>query len=156
MSGNFFVATGAAYSSNDTTWRTPTAFFEKLNELYGPFDVDAAATEENSLCPEHYDDALNHPWGGAIFCNPPYDRNLKRWMQHAYEQRNNCEIIVMLVPARTDTAYWSQWVYGHADEVRFVEGRLSFSDSKTSAAFGSAVVIYRPDRVKTDYGTIGR
>lgn len=159
MSGNFFIANGAAYSSKDTEWRTPKEFFKKLDKLYGPFTLDASASDDNALCADHFtkdDDALSRVWGGSVFCNQPYDRNLGKWMKHAYSQRNRCKVIVMLVPARTDTAYWSKWVYGHADEVLFVEGRLCFSDSKTSAAFGSAVVVYRPDRIKTEYGTIGR
>lgn len=159
MSGNFFVAGGAAYSSEKTTWRTPKSFFDKLNDRFGPFTLDAAASDGNALCDSYFTeqtDGLLRDWSGSVFCNPPYDRNLGNWLEHAYSQRNRCDVIVMLVPARTDTGYWCEWVYGHADEILFVEGRLSFSDIKTSAAFGSAVVIYRPDSIKTNYGTIER
>lgn len=89
-----------------------------------------------------------------MFCNPPYGRDLGKWMQKAYEERNRHEVIVMLVPARTETAYWSKWVYEKADQVLFVRGRIAFGTTGGKAPFGSAIVVYRPDRIKTDYGTI--
>lgn len=156
--GDYFSG-GAAHSSKDMTWATPRAMFDKLDEMFGPFSIDVAASSENALCADYFteeSDALSRDWEGRVWCNPPYGRTLHNWMRHAYEQRNNCEIIVVLVPARTDTSYWRDWVFDHADEVLFVNGRLAFGDGSKPAPFGSAVVIYRPDRVKTTYGTIER
>ena len=158
LSGNFFVDSGAAMSSQKDDWTTPRELFDRLDAMFGPFDLDAASSHENALCEQHYtveDDALSITWGGVrVFCNPPYSKELGKWMRKAYEERNRHEAIVMLVPARTETVYWKQWVYSKADEVLFVQGRIAFGTSGGKAPFGSAVVVYRPDRIKTSYGTI--
>lgn len=75
--------------------------------------------------------------------NPPYGREIGLWMRKAYEESLKGCIVVCLVPSRTDTAWWHDYVQGKA-EVRFVRGRLKFGNAKNSAPFPSAVVIYRP------------
>ena len=49
--------------------------------------------------------------------------------------------VVMLLPARTDTRWFHDYIYGKA-EVRFIRGRLKFGGSKNSAPFPSMVVIF--------------
>ena len=68
MSGNFFVDSGAAMSSQKDDWTTPRELFDRLDAMLGPFDLDAASSNENALCEQHYtieDDALRIPWGGG-------------------------------------------------------------------------------------------
>jgi site-specific DNA-methyltransferase (adenine-specific) len=78
-----------------------------------------------------------------VFLNPPYGRNLKDWVRKGYEegQKDNT-MVVMLIPARTDTQYWHDYVM-KADEIRFVRGRIKFGDGTNSAPFPSAVVVFR-------------
>lgn len=81
--------------------------------------------------------------GSSVFCNPPYGREIGKWVEKAY--RTNQEqgnLVVMLLPARTDTKWFHEFIYQKA-EVRFVRGRLKFGDSKNSAPFPSMVVIYK-------------
>ena len=85
------------------------------------------------------------PCGGAVFCNPPYGREVGKWVHKAYEEAKSGTTIVLLIPARTDTAYFHEYIYGHA-EIRFVRGRLHFTDEEGTAyppaPFPSMVVIY--------------
>lgn len=130
-------------------WTTPRDLFDELDAEFN-FDLDVASTDENALCERHYtegDDGLAQQWSGSVWCNPPYGREISKWMRKAAES-NRGGVTVCLVPARTDTAWWHDWIVGHATEVRFVRGRLKFGDSGSGAPFPSAIVIYdkRPRR----------
>lgn len=137
-------------SSKDMTWCTPQAFFDQLNEEFC-FALDAAATDKSAKCPAYYTpetDGLTNPWnfaGGAVFCNPPYGREISKWVRKAYKEAQSGTTIVLLIPARTDTAYFHDYIYGQA-EIRFVRGRLKFTDEDGNtyapAPFPSMIVIY--------------
>ena len=141
--------TSGMRSSLSDEWTTPRDLFDELNAEFH-FDLDAASTDENALCERHYtkdDDGLSQPWEGSVWCNPPYGRQVGEWVRKAAES-NRGGVTVMLLPARTETRWWVDWVVGYATEIRFVKGRLKFGDSGNSAPFPSAVVIYdrRPSR----------
>ena len=147
----------ALLSSKKMDWCTPQDFFDRLNEEFG-FVLDAAATDKTAKCPLYYTpetDGLSQSWdcGGAVFCNPPYGREIGKWVKKAYEEARGGGgyAVVLLIPARTDTAYFHDYIYGKA-EIRFVRGRLRFTDDDGNAAdpapFPSMVVIYNGERVK--------
>lgn len=52
--------------------------------------------------------------------------------------------VVMLLPARTDTKWFHDYIYNQA-EIRFVRGRLKFGESQNSAPFPSMVVVFRSE-----------
>jgi len=135
------------FTSNTNEWATPAAFFEELNDEFG-FTLDPCATDENHKCDRYYtikDDGLSKSWGGGVvFCNPPYGRQLPLWVEKAYMEHKQHNItVVMLIPARTDTRYFHEFIYHRADEIRFVKGRLKFNDGKTGAPFPSMVVVWK-------------
>lgn len=136
-------------SSKKMDYCTPKEFFDKLNAEFH-FNVDAAATAENAKCPVYYTpetDGLLSPWdiGGAGFCNPPYGREIGKWVQKAYQESKKGTTIVLLIPARTDTTYFHDYIYGEA-EIRFIRGRLHFMDESGKvyppAPYPSMVVVY--------------
>lgn len=134
------------FSSKKVEWETPQDFFDKLNEEFS-FTLDAAALPENAKCKYYYtpeNSGLHKEWNGSVWCNPPYGRKeTGEWVKKAYEEHlRGCETIVMLLPARTDTKWFHEYIYGKA-EIRFVKGRLKFGGSKDAAPFPSMVVIYR-------------
>lgn len=133
------------FSSSSDEWATPQKVFDDLNNEFH-FDLDPCATDENHKTPKYYtknDDGLSHKWGGCrVFCNPPYSQ-VGDWVAKAYEEGHKPDtIVVLLIPARTDTRYFHDYIM-HRAEVRFLKGRLKFGDSKNSAPFPSMVVIYR-------------
>ena len=82
-----------------------------------------------------------------MFCNPPYS-NIARWVEKAFtETKNNNTLVVMLIPSRTDTRYFHNYIYNRA-EIRFIKGRLKFGNSKNSAPFPSMIVIFRGANIK--------
>ena len=140
----------ALLSSTKMDYCTPQDFFDSLNTEFH-FALDAAATKENAKCRMFYtpeNDGLKNPWnvgGGAVFCNPPYGREIGKWVRKAYEEAQSGETVVLLIPARTDTAYFHDYIYGKA-EIRFIRGRLHFTDETGTAyppaPFPSMVVVY--------------
>ena len=88
------------------------------------------------------DDGLSQSWDNEIvFCNPPYGRELRHWVKKAHDAKGGK--VVMLIPARTDTIYFHEYIYSKA-EIRFIRGRLKFGDSKNSAPFPSMVLVFPP------------
>jgi site-specific DNA-methyltransferase (adenine-specific) len=78
--------------------------------------------------------------------NPPYGREIGQWVKKAYNESRNGATVVCLLPARTDTAWWHDYVLPMAT-VTFIRGRLKFGDSKNSAPFPSAVAVFYPPKV---------
>lgn len=134
------------FSSKTDLWETPQDFFDRLDAEFG-FDLDACALPQNAKCAAYYtpeQDGLSQPWDGVVWCNPPYGRNIGKWVQKAHEEnRRNNNYIVMLLPARTDTRWFHDYILNKA-EVRFIRGRLKFGGAKNSAPFPSMVVVFRP------------
>lgn len=134
------------FSSNSNEWATPIKFYEELNKEFN-FTLDPCATDDNAKCRKYFtvkENGLVQDWGDeVVFCNPPYGRELPLWVKKCYEEHKKHNItVVMLIPARTDTSYFHDYIYGKS-EIRFIRGRLKFNDCKQSAPFPSMVVIYR-------------
>lgn len=132
------------FSSNTNEWATPQEFFNELDAEFH-FTLDPCATAENAKCEHFYtiqDDGLTKKWGGRVFCNPPYGREIGKWVRKCYEESRHCDVVVMLIPARTDTSYFHDYIYHKAKEIRFIRGRLHFNESKSCAPFPSMVVVF--------------
>ena len=130
------------FTSNTDLWETPQDFFDRLDEEFN-FDLDVCANVENAKCEKYFTeemDGLQQEWKGVCWMNPPYGRQIGKWMKKAYESSLNGATVVCLVPARTDTRWWHD--YCMKGEIRFVKGRLKFGDSVNSAPFPSAVIIF--------------
>lgn len=134
------------YSSKTNEWSTPQDFFDELDKEFN-FTLDLCSTSENAKCAKYFtveDDGLKQDWSNdVVFMNPPYGREIKHWIKKAYEESLNGATVVCLIPSRTDTIYWHDYIFGKADDIRFVRGRLKFGGSKNSAPFPSAIIIYK-------------
>lgn len=138
------------FSSEDQTWETPQDFFNKVNDEFN-FTIDVCATSLTAKCEKYYtenEDALIQKWEGVCWMNPPYGRTINKWIKKAYEQSLDGAIVVCLIPARTDTIYWHQYIFPFASEIRFIKGRLKFGNSTNSAPFPSALIVF--DNSKTN------
>lgn len=136
-------------TSETDEWATPQWLFDELNLVFG-FDLDVCATEDNAKCGFWYtkeDDALSREWredGTTAWMNPPYGREIGKWVEKAFtESRDRFMTVVCLLPARTDTAWFHEWVAGKA-EVTFIKGRLRFGGCNVNAPFPSMIAVYRP------------
>lgn len=137
--------TSVHFSSKTDQWSTPQDFFDKLNEEFD-FNLDVCADTKNHKCAMWFnkeENGLIKSWDKSrVFCNPPYGREIGLWVKKASEAVGG--VVVMLIPARTDTKYFHQYIYKKKGvEIRFLKGRLKFGDSKNSAPFPSMVVIFK-------------
>ena len=133
------------FSSETDHWATPQDFFDRLNDEFS-FTLDPCSDGTNNKCDLFYTkecDGLSQKWAPhTVFMNPPYGRAIADWIRKAYEESEKGATVVCLIPARTDTRYWHEYVM-KSEEIRLVKGRLKFGDGKNSAPFPSAVVIFR-------------
>lgn len=134
------------FSSETDEWATPQYLFDELDREFH-FTLDPCADEYNHKCDRYFtkqDDGLSKNWGGQIvFCNPPYGREVERWVRKASEEsKKPGTVVVMLVFARTDTKWFHEYIYGKA-EIRFIRGRVKFGGSRHNAPAPSMIVIFR-------------
>lgn len=122
------------FSSQRMDWKTPKAVYQILDAEFN-FDHDPCP-------PKHTVDGLKTEWGGSSFVNPPYGRELPKWIEKAHTEWKKGKNVVLLIPSRTDTRWWHEYCM-KASEIRFIKGRLKFDDQKNSAPFPSAIVIFK-------------
>lgn len=139
----------ALLSSKSNEWATPQAVFDELNKEFN-FTLDPAATSENAKCQRFFtkeQDGLKQDWSGeTVFCNPPYGREIGKWVEKCYTEHIKHNItVVMLIPARTDTTYFHEYIYNRS-EIRFIKGRIKFIQNGKegdAAPFPSMIVVYK-------------
>jgi site-specific DNA-methyltransferase (adenine-specific) len=122
------------FSSAKMDWRTPQAVYDALNDEFA-FDFDPCP-------PDPTFDGLTIEWGRSNFVNPPYGRELPKWVSKAHAEAAKGKTVVMLIPSRTDTRWWHDHAMT-ANEIRYIKGRLRFQGARHNAPFPSCVVIWR-------------
>lgn len=128
------------FSSKTDLWSTPQDLFDNYNTIYH-FDIDVCALPENAKCMKYYtpqQDGLAQEWIGVCWCNPPYGRQIGKWVEKAAKSQAT---VVMLLPARTDTKWFHDYCLPYG-EIEFLRGRLKFGGCKNSAPFPSMVVVF--------------
>lgn len=143
------IADSALMSSASDDWSTPQHLYDTLHAEFA-FDLDVCANAGNAKCARYFtpdQDGLAQPWEGVCWMNPPYGRDIGRWVRKAHESATAGATVVCLVPARTDTDWF--WTSCRHGEVRLIRGRLRFGDANTGAPFPSCVVVFGPDVTPT-------
>lgn len=141
---------GSRFKSENNRWATPSSLFKRLDDEFH-FTIDLAADSENTKCTTFFsseDDALEQDWYGTCWLNPPFGETgknkLKLWVKKAHEEyKKHGGIIVVLVPARTNTNWWHDYCH-KAKEVRFIKGRPAFDGCKYGLMQPLAIVIFAP------------
>ena len=127
----------ALISSKRMDWKTPKSLYNALNKKFN-FDFDP--------CPSNPEfNGLAIDWGNCNFVNPPYGKQIKNWIKKAYIESKNGKVSVLLIPSRTDTRYWHDYVM-KANQVWFIKGRLKFDDQNSPAPFPCSIVIFNGNK----------
>lgn len=135
------------FSSERQDWATPWPFFRQIDEKYGPCELDVCALPETAKCEKYFtpsEDGLIQSWPGVCWMNPPYGREIAKWVCKAWQEvhlLNNAARVICLLPARTDTRWWHEFVT-KAAICEFIRGRIKFQGAKHSAPFPSAIVVF--------------
>ena len=132
------------FSSKTDLWETPQDLFDKYDAI-DHFETDACALPENAKCKRFFTpemDGLKQEWTGVCWCNPPYGRQIGKWVEKAAK---SFATVVMLLPARTDTKWFHEWCLPYG-KIEFLRGRLKFGGCDNSAPFPSMIVIFEVDK----------
>lgn len=157
------------FSSARQSWETPDTLFSKINQEFD-FGLDVCASQDNTKCARYlssFCDGLDHTWYSpegshnettgdyegygvhllvrpVCWMNPPYGKELPKWVEKAASESALGAIVVALLPARTDTRWWKDYVLPYATKIVFLTGRVKFVGAP-SAIFPSAVVVFKKD-----------
>ena len=138
-------------TSKYNDYSTPIGLFEYAEKVWGKFDLDACAYPSNAKCDQFFHkpwcDALQVDWyhekySNRIWCNPPYGRSLIQWIRKGYQESRKGGLVVMLIPARTDTKYFQTIIGPYAYHIEFIRGRLRFGGASSTAPFPSMLVTF--------------
>jgi phage N-6-adenine-methyltransferase len=135
------------FSSKRLDWETPHHFFKELDDEFH-FTLDPCCQPENAKCAKFYtpkENGLSRDWQGeTVFCNPPYGKQITEWVIKCQKEGNKPgTTVVLLIPVRTSTRYFHQYIYKRAQEIRFIKGRLRFVGAPYQAPFPSMLVIFK-------------
>ena len=128
--------------------RTPIELFKQLdNEFHFKLDPCTSTSKPNNLNTPNYfhyptEDGLKKDWFTykSIFVNPPF-KHADKWVLKAYEESLKGCIVVVLVPVKSDTAWWHDYAL-KAKEIRFVRGRVTFENFKDPFIIGICFLIF--------------
>ena len=141
MSNRF---TSGLKTSLTDEWPTPDYVFNTLNEEFH-FTLDVCADDDNHKTPAYFtkkEDGLKQNWSGICWMNPPYGREISKWVEKAYKSSlGGGTVVVCLLPARTDTKWWRDYVMC-SSELRFISGRIKFGNAPQGAPFPSVIAIF--------------
>lgn len=137
------------YTIHRNDRRTPKLLFKWISRRWGPFDLDPATDEDNWLETPNFfftpkEDGLKREWFGKVYVNPPYGRDIIKWLKKAFAERMNghAERVVFLLPARTDTTWFHKYIFKLASEIVFLQGRAKFVGARYPAPFVSVIVVF--------------
>jgi phage N-6-adenine-methyltransferase len=132
------------FSSDKVEWETPPDLFDPINNEFG-FTLDVAADSTNAKCNKYLtlsDDGLNTPWSGVCWCNPPYGRDLSKWVRKGCIETWNGVTSVFLIPVRSNTKWWHELCIPFG-EIRFVKGRPKFGGADQGLPWPLAIIVFR-------------
>ena len=135
------------FSSKDDSWETPPSLFNILDMEFN-FTLDPCCTKQTAKCKKFFtkeEDGLIQDWSrDIVFVNPPYGREIGKWVEKSYNEAKKGAKVVMLIPSRTDTKWFHDFIYNKA-EIRFLKGRIRFLQNKkelNAAPFPTMLIIF--------------
>ena len=139
--------TDLMFSSKDDSWETPPSLFNILDMEFN-FTLDPCCTKQTAKCKKFFtkeEDGLIQDWSkDTVFVNPPYGREIGKWVEKSYNEAKKGAKVVMLIPSRTDTKWFHDFIYNKA-EIRFLKGRIRFLQNKkelNAAPFPTMLIIF--------------
>jgi phage N-6-adenine-methyltransferase len=149
------------FSRQRSDWATPPNILKLCKKLahVEEFDLDPCAAKNTAKATKFYTeetDGLSQPWHGNVFVNPPYGRAIGAWIEKAIKELNNgnAKSVTFLLPARTDTR-WFALAFDNAEDIYFLQGRITFVGAKYPAPFPSVIIFMRPNgQCTTTYATV--
>lgn len=138
------------FKSNQIVYSTPAKLFSLMNDEFN-FTLDVCANSENNKCKNYFteeDDGLKQDWKGVCWMNPPFNKELKKWVIKARdESKKHNSIICCLVPFRGNTVWFKNVCMD--SEIRFIIGEVNFNDLNRGLWLPMCFMIFGSERVGT-------
>jgi ParB family chromosome partitioning protein len=145
------------YRGETNDWLTPRYILDAL----GKFDLDpcAALDQPWATAKRHLtvkDDGLKTPWVGRVWLNPPYGEQTALWLAKMARHQDG----IVLIYARTETQMFFDHVWGRANGILFLKGRVCFcrpdGQIATEAGAPSVLVSYDARSTRRNYNALKR
>ena len=142
-----------AFKSESEEYETPKEIFEPLQKEFN-LQLDVCASSSNHKLDNYFnkeDDALTKDWHkqGNFWMNPPFGRQLKKWVQKSHEESQKGVVGVSILPVRSNTLWWHKYIIDTKAEVRFLKGEIKFGDCKRGLWLPFAIVIWKSEDLRT-------
>jgi len=135
------------FKSENIVYSTPRKLFEVINQEFN-FNLDVCALPENAKCQVYFspeDDGLKQDWSGVCWMNPPFNKDLKKWvLKAAAESKKYNSIICCLIPVRSNTIWWKDVC--ESAEIRFIIGEVNFNDLERGLWLPMCLMIFGTER----------
>lgn len=146
---------GALYTSKRGDWATPATTCAAILRAFRSIALDPCAARHSKVkaARRYFTGGLERPWPlrGLVYVNPPYGKPMPQWVARCVEHVRAGGEVLLLVPARTDTAWWARITDCPGVAVGFIRGRLRFELPGVvpeSAPFPCALIYYGPRRAQ--------
>ena len=139
------------FSSKKQDFETPDNLFNLLNDEFH-FTLDVCANSDNKKCKRYFSEQQNglvQKWEGTCWMNPPFI-DVGRWVKKAYGESQDGTVVVCLLPSRTNTGWWHDYVM--QGEIRFIRGRPKFKGSEHGLPLPLSIVIFRKENTEQKFG----
>lgn len=117
------------FKSDKIEYSTPQKLYDFINKEFN-FEIDVCASESNKKCNKYFNvkmDGLKQNWTGKCWMNPPFNKELKKWVIKAkQESEKHKSIICCLIPVRSNTNWWKECC--ESSEIRFIIGEVNFNE----------------------------
>ena len=135
------------FKSNSVEYSTPKEIFEPLQKGFN-IVLDVCASGENNKCDIYFSkeqNSLKQDWHkiGNAWMNPPFSRDLKKWVEKAYTEAQKGINVVCLLPVRSNTIWWHKFIIDTKSEVRFLKGEIKFNGMDRGLWLPFAIVIFK-------------
>jgi len=144
-----------SFKSNSIEYSTPLAIVQPLINEFS-ITKDVCASQTNHKLPDYWskeDDALTKDWIGKCWMNPPFDRNLAKWVRKASDEADkNGGTKVCLIPVRSNTKWWAE--LSIKSEIRFINGEVNFNDEPRGLWMGMCIIIFGEQAKKGTFSII--
>ncbi len=135
-----------SFKSKSHEYETPKEIFEPLQKEFN-LQLDVCASDKNHKLDNYFtieDDGLIKDWSkyGNFWMNPPFGRQIKKWVIKAYEESQKGVIGVLILPVRCNILWWHKYIIDTKAEVRFLKGEIKFNNCKRGLWLPFAIVIF--------------
>ena len=131
------------FKSDSIEYSTPLKIVNPLIDEFG-ITKDVCASINNYKLSDYWtkeDNALAQFWIGNCWMNPPFSKDLNKWVKKACNDAIQFGgTKVCLIPVRSNTKWWAE--VSVQSEIRFINGEVNFNDAERGLWLPMCIMIF--------------